>query len=56
MGAEAIDWSRQAAWQPDAVSPCAALPTQVNAVATFNVLNQEARSVVGALLPQNAEE
>ena len=29
---------------------------QVNAVATFNVLNQEARSVVGALLPQNVED
>lgn len=28
----------------------------VNAVATFNVLNQEARSVVGALLPQNVED
>lgn len=27
-----------------------------NAVATFNVLNQEGRKVVGALLPQGAED
>lgn len=29
---------------------------QANAVATFNVLNQEGRKVVGALLPQGTAE
>ena len=33
---------------------CMALALQTNAVATFNVLNQEGRKVVGALLPLGA--
>ena len=34
----------------------AARPPQTNAVATFNLLNEEGRKVVGALLPLGAEE
>lgn len=35
-------------------APCTC-PAQVNAVATFNVLNQESRQVVGAFLPHGVE-